>query len=328
MFILLMFILYNVQKIIKDVHLYDNKKNSKKNLNSKNPSHDLNSSSFCSKILTKKGSDELTIESIHTISKSLESAANIIIDDDKYEKSMFNSKIRFAPTYKNNVISNISKVKNESNSGRGNDIKFCRMIKKFKIIDDNINVNANNNNNNNYNINNNKLVNNNYFINTNKINNTKANPNANANLNANLNRGRIKIDKKKNILAQEQSLDQLEDEKIVNHSFLDVEEKKTNKQEFEHYQGCQGLINDFGDLRKKQSKSTSKYDKKDNMKFYKTGLAFNKVKLNCNYKDKDKDKDSNLIKKKNEMFVNRKPGTIILADGRILSSRIKIIKKE
>lgn len=64
------------------INLYGNKKNERKII-AKNSSKDLNSSSFCSKVLSiSKRSDELTIESIHTISKSVESI-KVKIDDEK-----------------------------------------------------------------------------------------------------------------------------------------------------------------------------------------------------------------------------------------------------
>ena len=57
----------------------------------------------------------------------------------------------------------------------------------------------------------------------------------------------------------------------------------------------QPLCQQYTNVRKKQSKSTNKYDKKNNMMFYNTGLAFNRVKLN-------NEKDVKKINNKLELF--------------------------
>lgn len=64
------------------INLYGNKKNERKII-AKKSSKDLNSSSFSSKVLSiSKRSDELTIESIHTKTKSEESI-KVKVDDEK-----------------------------------------------------------------------------------------------------------------------------------------------------------------------------------------------------------------------------------------------------
>ncbi len=168
----------------------------------------------------------------------------------------FSSKINYAPVKKNTIpIRNERNEKGEKNEK--NDIMFCKMIKKFKIIDDNT-----------ANYNPQIINNNNNFINVNNANNV-----TNA-LRIHRDRGRINKEQK----PHEESLPE---EKIINHSFLDVDENEVDKQ--------------FGDLRKKQSKSTSKYEKRTNMKFYNTGLAFKNMKLNF-----EKPKKNTVINNKNK----------------------------
>lgn len=150
----------------------------------------------------------------------------------------------------------------------GNEIQFCKMIKKFKIIDDNANPQQ-------ANINMNKVV-------------TKAlTPGVHKALNARIHhkdltnntlRGRNKINQGK---TQEESVDE---EKIVNHSFINIEENNIIKEQPICQYNNQDIFDLIGDLRKKQSKSTSKYEK-NNIKFYKTGFAFNKVRANQQHQD-------------------------------------------
>lgn len=197
---------------------------------------------------------------------------NLGINYNNITYSFFNS--HFSNKF-NKIPEKKINIPNAKNEG-GGDILFCKIIKKFKIIDDNNNANTNN-----------KLI-----LNNNGINRGNGGTSTlNLQNGIRINRGRFK-NKDEVKLPNEESLD---DEKIVNRSFLEIEEKKTSNNQL-HFEG---------DLRKKISKSTNKYDKttkKQNMMFYNTGLAFNKVKLNC--KDvKIKPENNNKIIEKQQDYI-------------------------